>query len=137
MGCAKQQIRLLMELPMPNFTRLLLWPPGFLPRRSSAATKVVAGSESVQLTDSPAADSSLEASRGSAGHATGAGEPLGERRSQALRAMFPLLFSKYARHSDLWKAIAIERYLSQAKNITDLEQRIREVQSRNQFRWSE
>jgi hypothetical protein len=62
---------------------------------------------------------------------------LGERRAAALRKMFPMLFSMYARRSDLWQAIAIERYLSQATDITDLEHRIREVERRRQFQWSE
>ena len=39
---------------------------------------------------------------------------LEESRAQALRGMFPMLFSMYARRSDLWRAIAIERYLAQA-----------------------
>jgi hypothetical protein len=43
----------------------------------------------------------------------------------------------YARRSDLWQAIAIERYLSQATDITDLEHRIREVERRRQFQSSE
>jgi hypothetical protein len=51
--------------------------------------------------------------------------------------MFPMLFSMYARRSDLWQAIAIERYLSQATDIIDLEHRIREVERRRQFQWSE
>jgi hypothetical protein len=53
-----------------------------------------------------------------------------DRRSQALRMQFPLLFSMYARRSDLWRAIATERYLSQASNLVDLEHRIQEVQRR-------
>lgn len=62
---------------------------------------------------------------------------MGERRAAALRKMFPMLFSMYARRSDLWQAIAIERYLSQATDINDLEHRIREVERRRQFQWSE
>jgi hypothetical protein len=62
---------------------------------------------------------------------------LGEHRAAALRKMFPMLFSMYARRSDLWQAIAIERYLSQATDFIDLEHRIREVESRRQFQRSE
>ncbi len=51
--------------------------------------------------------------------------------------MFPMLFSMYARRSDLWRAIAIERYLAQATNLADLEQRIHEVQRQRHFSWSE
>ena len=56
-----------------------------------------------------------------------------ERRSSALRTMFPLLFSRSARRSDLWHAIVIERYLSDAANLADLEQRICELQQRRTF----
>jgi hypothetical protein len=48
-----------------------------------------------------------------------------------------MLFSMYARRSDLWQAIAIERFLSQATDIADLERRIRDVERRRQFHWSE
>ncbi len=51
--------------------------------------------------------------------------------------MFPMLFSMYARRSELWQAIAVERYLSQAANVADLERRIREVEGRRQFQWAE
>ncbi len=51
--------------------------------------------------------------------------------------MFPMLFSLYARRSDLWQAIAIERYLAQASNLVELEQRIHQVEQRRQFSWSE
>lgn len=62
---------------------------------------------------------------------------LTERRASTLRMMFPLLFSRHARRADLWQAIVIERYLSQAANLADLELRIQEVQRRRQFSWSE
>ena len=62
---------------------------------------------------------------------------LTERRASTLRTMFPLLFSRHARRADLWQAIVVERYLSQAANLADLEQRIQEVQRRRQFSWSE
>jgi hypothetical protein len=60
-----------------------------------------------------------------------------ERRAATLRAMFPLLFSRHARRADLWQAIVVERYLSQAANLADLEHRILEVQRQRQFSWSE
>jgi hypothetical protein len=50
-----------------------------------------------------------------------------ELRSSTLRAMFPLLFSRFARRSDLWQAVVIERYLSDATSLADLEQRIEAV----------
>jgi hypothetical protein len=69
---------------------------------------------------------------------TAVGSPsLEERRAHALRSMFPMLFSMYARRADLWRAIAIERYLAQATNVADLEQRIHEVQRQRHFSWSE
>ncbi len=73
-----------------------------------------------------AADSSPTAAAGPE-PAAAPSESLGERRAQALRGMFPMLFSMYARRSELWQAIAVERYLSQAANVADLEHRIREV----------
>lgn len=59
--------------------------------------------------------------------------PLAERRAQALRGMFPMLFSMYAQRADLWRAVAIERFLSGATNVTDLELRIHEVQRQTHF----
>jgi hypothetical protein len=56
-----------------------------------------------------------------------------ERRARALREFFPLLFSMHARRSDLWQAVAIERFLSQAQNLEELEQRISDVQRRRHF----
>ena len=51
--------------------------------------------------------------------------------------MFPMLFSLYARRADLWQAIAIERFLAQAANLAELEQRIRQIEQCRQFSWSE
>ena len=48
-----------------------------------------------------------------------------------------MLFSMYARRSDLWRAIAIEHYLAQATNLADLKQRIHQVQRQRHFSWSE
>jgi hypothetical protein len=126
-----------LELSMPIFTRLLLWPPGFLPRRSSAAAKIPPGPEPFRpaVSTSDAAPPTLPL--GGAEPAATRPESVGERRAAALRGMFPMLFSMYARRSDLWHAIAIERYLSQATDIADLERRIRDVERRRQFSWSE
>lgn len=125
-----------MELPVPNFMRLFLWPPGFLPRRSVAPAQRSSSPDHAGLP--PCA---VETSTGAPDRvaASEAGSPisLGERRAAALRKLFPMLFSMYARRSDLWQAIAIERYLSQATDIIDLEHRIREVERRRQFQWSE
>jgi Protein of unknown function (DUF3563) len=122
---------------MPIFTRLLLWPPGFLPRRSAAVAQVPPGPMSVQLPSpvtvvTPPAEPRSAAEPPELPH-----ESLGERRSSALRKLFPMLFSMYARRSDLWQAIAVERFLSQATDIADLERRIRDVERRRQFHWSE
>lgn len=122
---------------MPIFSRVLLWPPGFLPRRSTAATTAAQGPIPVLPAAAAAVDSSAIAPDGPTEPAAAPSEPLGERRAQALRGMFPMLFSMYARRSDLWQAIAVERYLSQAANVADLEHRIREVERRRQFQWSE
>lgn len=102
---------------MTVLARLLPWSAG-LPRRPAAAPPVAAPPVAAQP---PQPDT---------------GPELAERRAQALRSMFPMLYSLCARRADLWRAIAIERYLSQATNIADLELRIREVQKQRHFGWS-
>ena len=119
---------------MSLLTRLFPWPPGFLPRRAAAAT--------ISAPSRPESRGAVETSAndvvGNGEAQPAAGSPsLEERRAHALRSMFPMLFSMYARRSDLWRAIAAERYLAQAKNIADLEQRIHEVQRQRHFSWSE
>jgi hypothetical protein len=110
-------------------TRWMPWPSSFLLRRPAVepATDVAAPAPSVRsratVVPVPLAPEEAVA--------------LSERRAATLRAMFPLLFSRHARRADLWQAIVIERYLSQAANVADLEQRIQEVQRRRQFSWSE
>lgn len=124
---------------MSVLTRLFPWPPGFLPRRASAATLPAAPRpENLGPVETPATAVVANAVVANAEVQPAAGpSALEERRAHALRTMFPMLFSMYARRSDLWRAIAIERYLAQASNITDLEQRIHEVQRQRHFSWSE
>ena len=119
---------------MSVLTRLFPWPPGFLPRRvSAAALSAAPRAENLSPVETPAtgvvANAEAQAAAGPSS--------LEERRAHALRTMFPMLFSMYARRSDLWRAIAIERYLAQATNVADLEQRIHEVQRQRHFSWSE
>jgi hypothetical protein len=119
---------------MSVLTRLFPWPPGFLPRRTAAATvSARLRPENVRPVETPA----TEVVANTEAHPAGGSTSLEERRSHALRSMFPMLFSMYARRSDLWRAIAIERYLAQAPNIADLELRIHEVQRQRHFSWSE
>jgi hypothetical protein len=119
---------------MSVLSRWFLWPPGFLPRRAAAATISAASRpESPGPVETPATDVVANNEAQPAAASTS----LEERRAHALRSMFPMLFSMYARRSDLWRAIAIERYLAQAPNIADLEQRIHEVQRQRHFSWSE
>lgn len=123
---------------MPNFMRLLLWPPGFLPRRLAEPAKRSSQPDPAGLAPKASVETAANSPVGVVvAHETGSPVPLGERRAAALRAMFPMLFSMHARRADLWQAIAVERYLSQATDIIDLERRIREVERRRQFRWSE
>jgi hypothetical protein len=119
---------------MSVLTRLFPWPSGFLPRRTAAAA-LAAGSrpDDPRPVEAPATEAVTSTGRPPAAGATS----LEERRAHALRSMFPMLFSMYARRSDLWRAIAIERYLAQATNVADLEQRIHEVQRQRHFSWSE
>ena len=118
---------------MPVFSRLLTWrTPAFLPRPARArlvSTPIPpqsGGERPARL--APAANDAPDADEI---------RSLAERRGEALRAMFPMLFSLYARRSDLWQAIATERYLAQAANLAELEQRIRRIEQRQQFSWSE
>ena len=122
---------------MPNFMRLLLWPPGLLPRRSAAPARQPSNPDPAGWPPQVPVETPTDSPDRVAAPAAVTPVSLGERRAAALRKMFPMLFSMYARRSDLWQAIAIERYLSQATNINDLEQRIREVERRRQFQWSE
>jgi hypothetical protein len=113
---------------MSILDRLYPWPHGLLPRRSAAARNSPhPAAPAALVANGPVAAPVAESER----------RALTERRSQALRTMFPMLFSMVARRSDLWQAIAIERYLSQAPNLADLEQRIQEVQRRRNSSWSE
>lgn len=112
---------------MSILDRLYPWPHGLLPRRSAAARRLPPPGRPAADARDPASAPLSEPER----------QALAERRAQALRSLFPLLFSLYARRSDLWQAIATERYLSQAANLADLEQRIQEVQRRRAFAWTE
>lgn len=124
---------------MPVLARLFPWSAGFLPRPRSATASLPAAASSPSVT---AAWPSASANRPAvvpppANEASFVPAALGERRAQALRSMFPLLFSLYARRSDLWHAIAVERYLAQATDLDELESRIAQVQRRRHFQWSE
>ena len=117
---------------MTVLDRLFPWPHGLLPRRPALA---VATPD--PRTVRPATPASTTHDAAAAPATVAETIAVGERRAEALRTMFPMLFSMFARRSDLWQAIAIERYLSQAKDIAELEQRIQEVQRRRSFSWSE
>lgn len=112
---------------MKILTRLMPWPSAFLPRWRTVNSPPKAGWPSAPgaVPSRPASVPDEEA------------VAMTEHRAATLRGMFPLLFSRYARHADLWQAVVIERHLSQAANLADLEQRIRDVQLRRQFSWSE
>lgn len=103
---------------MTALTRLLPWSIGRLSRRTPVEPTPPAPAAARLVTPDDAEAQPAE---------------LAERRAQALRSMFPMLYSLCARRADLWRAIAIERYLSQATNITDLELRIVEVQRQTHF----
>lgn len=59
---------------------------------------------------------------------------LEERRAEALRRMFPKLYSWYASRSEWRIALEVQEYLAGASNIVDLENRIRAVEQRCHFR---
>lgn len=53
---------------------------------------------------------------------------LGQRRAEAMRSLFPKLSAWFARRSYLAQMGAVDRYLSQATDLVDLEHRIREIE---------
>lgn len=53
---------------------------------------------------------------------------VGERRAQAMRGFFPKLSAWLAHHSYLAEMREVDRYLSQANDIFDLERRIRRLE---------
>ena len=58
---------------------------------------------------------------------------LAARRAQALRNLFPKLSSWFGSRRDALYIGEINGYLSQASNITDLEQRIRLIEQQRHF----
>jgi hypothetical protein len=55
------------------------------------------------------------------------------RRAEALRRLFPKLYSWCANRRDLAYAVDVHAYLAQATNVTELEQRIRAIEQRRHF----
>lgn len=122
---------------MPVLARLFPWSAGFLPRPRSATAPAPAAAPAASTAWLSAPAIGRAVAPPPANEASFVPAALGERRAQALRSMFPLLFSLYARRSDLWHAIAVERYLAQATDLDELESRIAQVQRRRHFQWSE
>jgi hypothetical protein len=58
---------------------------------------------------------------------------LAARRAQALRSLFPKLSSWFASKRDSMCISEIDAYLAQARNVTDLEQRIRVIEQQRNF----
>jgi len=110
---------------MKTLTRIPPWSFAFLPRRSVGAGVV---REHAVKPTSPHGGATLGGDESAA---------MNELRSSTLRAMFPLLFSRCALRSDLWQAVVMERYLSNASSLADLERRISTVKARRQFSWSQ
>ncbi|HJW52529.1 MAG TPA: hypothetical protein VJ501_10995 [Burkholderiaceae bacterium] len=110
---------------MKTLTRILPWSFAFLPRRSAGAGAV---REHAAKPPGPHGGATLSGDESAA---------MNELRSSTLRAMFPLLFSRCARRSDLWQAVVIERYLSNASSLAELERRISTVKPPRQFSWSQ
>ncbi|MCS7100793.1 MAG: DUF3563 family protein [Burkholderiaceae bacterium] len=57
-------------------------------------------------------------------------QALAERRAEVLRRMFPKLASWMKDRWQMARMTAVERYLSEATDVFDLERRIREVERR-------
>ena len=58
---------------------------------------------------------------------------LAARRAQALRSLFPKLTSWFGSRRDAMLIGEINEYLSQASNVTELEQRIRVIEQQRHF----
>jgi hypothetical protein len=81
----------------------------------------------------PAAGSAAQVARTSATPERG----LGHRRAEAMRAFFPKLSAWFAKRSYLAEMREVERYLSQATDMFDLERRIRNLERQGSAaRWS-
>ncbi len=91
---------------------------GFFPRSSSTSTVPVAPKTVVSQDPAPA---------------LAANPHLAERRAAALRSMFPKLSSWFGSRRDALYIGEINEYLSQASNVTDLEQRIRVIEQQRHF----
>ena len=105
---------------MKAMFRLFAWPIPFMPRLYGTSAKPAVGSWRSSAAEAPAITAEESAA-------------MNELRSSTLRAMFPLLFSRLARRSDLWQAVVIERHLTDATSLADLEQRIETVKIRRHF----
>jgi hypothetical protein len=91
---------------------------GFSPRRASKSTVPVAPKAELAQEPLPLVT----------------GDPhLAERRAAALRNMFPKLSSWFGSRRDALLIGEINEYLSQASNVTDLEQRIRVIERQRHF----
>ena len=110
---------------MKTLARKFPWSFTFLPRRSASTGA---------LKEHAVKPGSAHRAEPLSAHESAA---MNELRSSTLRAMFPLLFSRCARRSDLWKAVVIERYLSNAGSLADLERRIGTVKPGPQFSCSQ
>ena len=93
----------------------------FFPR-SSATSVAPATTQSEVASSAPDQLSMLEAN-----------PHLAEHRAQALRNLFPKLSSWFGSRRDALFIGEINEYLSQASNVTDLEQRIRVIEQGRHF----
>ena len=95
---------------------------GFRPQRSAPP----------KVTPTPRVASETEVS-GTPDTALAANPHLAARRAQALRSLFPKLSSWFGSRRDALLIGEINEYLSQADNVTDLEQRIRVIEQQRHF----
>lgn len=71
---------------------------------------------------------SVEATAARSTTADGAARAVAVRRAEAMRSLFPKLFSWFADQFDNARMREVERYLSQATDLCDLERRIRRLE---------
>jgi hypothetical protein len=107
---------------------------GLLPRRQSATERHLDGKSSIKPVPALLPARPLEP-------AATEGMPLppkernalARRRGEAMRSMFPKMFSWFAGRWDMHGMREVDAYLSQATSVYDLEERIRHLERRRHF----
>jgi hypothetical protein len=98
----------------------------------SKTANLVSERSQAPVRPAPAAENGEEAPR-SAGSTFDERQAMTRRRSAALRAMFPKVFSWFAGRWDFDTISDASKYLEQSTNLADLELRIRHIEQKRHF----